>query len=298
MPNKAHARNSLLIDDSSGRPFLKMHGLRNHFVIVDARETPYCPPAGVIAQLCDVQVGVGSDQLVVMEPAADDSRAAAFVRFWNVDGREVEACGNATRCVAWLLLEEMSVNRVLLETRAGVLECRRIAPLRVSVGMGRIRTGWQEIPLASEQDTRHLAIEQGPLRDAVALNIGNPHVVFFVDDLDAIDIESLAPPLQNNPLFPEQVNVGVAQMLAANRLRLLVYERGAGLTMACGSGACVAHFAALARGLTESRRMTVELPGGELDIEILADDSAVMTGPVEFSFSGRLPEAAAVDKKS
>ncbi len=298
MPNKAQARNYRLPGDLSGRPFLKMHGLRNHFIIVDARETPYRPAAGEITRLCDVQVGIGGDQLVVIEPAADDSRAAAFLRFWNVDGREVEACGNATRCVAWLLLEEMAVNLVLLETRAGVLECRRIAPLLVSTGMGRIRTGWQEIPLASEQDTRHLAIEQGPLRDPVALNIGNPHVVFFVDELAAIDLESLAPPIQRNPLFPEQVNVGVAQVLAADRLRLLVYERGAGRTMACGSGACVAHFAALSRGLTESRRMIVELPGGELDIEILADDSAVITGPVEFCFSGRLPESAPVDNTS
>ena len=247
MPNKPQARKSRPPDHSSGRPFLKMHGLRNHFIIVDARETPYRPPAGEVARLCDVQVGIGGDQLVVIEPAANDSRAVAFVRFWNVDGREVEACGNATRCVAWLLLEEMAINMVLLETRAGALECRRIAPLLVSTSMGRIRTGWQDIPLASEQDTLHLAIQQGPLRDPVALNIGNPHVVFFVDDLDAVDLENLAPPIQNNPLFPEQVNVGVAQVLAANRLRLLVYERGAGLTMACGSGACVAHFAALAR---------------------------------------------------
>ena len=298
MPNKAQARNSRLTGDLTGRPFLKMHGLRNHFIMVDARETPYRPPAAEITRLCDVQVGIGGDQLVVIEAPADDSRAAAFVRFWNVDGREVEACGNATRCVAWLLLEEMAVNMVLLETRAGVLECRRIAPLLVSTGMGRIRTGWQEIPLASEQDTRHLALEHGPLRDPVALNIGNPHVVFFVEDLAAIDLERLAPPIQDNPVFPEQVNVGVAQMLAANRLRLLVYERGAGLTMACGSGACVAHFAALSRGLTESRRMIVELPGGKLDIEILADDSAVMTGPVEFCFSGRLPDAAAVGNES
>lgn len=298
MPNKTQARNSRLTEDLTGRPFVKMHGLRNHFIIVDARETPYRPPAGEISRLCDVQVGIGGDQLVVIEPLADDSRAAAFVRFWNVDGREVEACGNATRCVAWLLLEDMAVNTVLLETRAGVLECQRVAPLLVSTDMGRIRTGWQEIPLSSEQDTRHLAIEQGPLRDAVALNIGNPHVVFFVDDLDAIDLERLAPPIQNDPLFPQQVNVGVAQMLATNRLRLRVYERGAGLTMACGSGACVAHFAALARGLTESRRMLVDLPGGELDIEILADDSAIMTGPVEFCFGGRLPETAVVNSKS
>jgi diaminopimelate epimerase len=297
MPNNKDACNSPLTDGSPGRPFLKMHGLRNHFIVVDARETPYRPPAAEIVQLCDPQAGIGADQLVVIEPTGG-GRAAAFVRFWNVDGREVEACGNATRCVAWLLLEELGADTVILETRAGLLDCRRIAPLRVSTVMGRIRTGWRDIPLASERDTLHLEIEEGPLRDAVALNIGNPHVVFFVDDLDAVDLGTLAPPIQNNPLFPQQVNVGAAQMMAQDRMRLRVYERGAGLTMACGSGACVAHFAALSRGLTDSRRMTVELPGGELDIEVLADGSAVMTGPVAISFSGRLPDAGVADNRS
>lgn len=297
MPNNKDACNSPLTGDSSGRPFLKMHGLRNHFIVVDARETPYRPPAAEIVQLCDPQAGIGADQLVVIEPTGG-GRAAAFVRFWNIDGREVEACGNATRCVAWLLLEELGADTVILETRAGLLDCRRIAPLRVSTVMGRIRTGWRDIPLASERDTLHLEIEEGPLRDAVALNIGNPHVVFFVDDLDAVDLGTLAPPIQNNPLFPQQVNVGAAQMMAQDRMRLRVYERGAGLTMACGSGACVAHFAALSRGLTDSRRMTVELPGGELDIEVLADGSAVMTGPVAISFSGRLPDAGVADNRS
>jgi diaminopimelate epimerase len=297
MPNNKDARNSPLTDDSSGRPFLKMHGLRNHFIVVDARETPYRPQAAEIVQLCDPQAGIGADQLVVIEPTGG-GRAAAFVRFWNVDGREVEACGNATRCVAWLLLEELGADTVVLETRAGLLDCRRIAPLRVSTVMGRIRTGWRDIPLASERDTLHLDVEEGPLRDAVALNIGNPHIVFFVDDLDAVDLGTLAPPIQDNPLFPQQVNVGAVQMMAQDRMRLRVYERGAGLTMACGSGACVAHFAALSRGLTDSRRMTVELSGGELDIEILDDGSAVMTGPVAISFSGRLPDAGVADNRS
>lgn len=277
---------------ASGRPFVKMHGLRNHFFIVDAREQPYRPARDEIVRLCDPAVGIGGDQLVVIEPPSEDPRAAAFVRFWNVDGREVEACGNATRCVAWLLLEERSVNEVFLETRAGLLECHRVGPLSVSTSMGRIRTGWRDIPLAEARDTLHLDLGPlaGGLREAVALNIGNPHVVFFVDDLDAVDVTALAPPIQRDPLFPEQVNVGVAQLLSSERMRLVVYERGAGLTQACGSGACVAHFAALARGLTDSRRMTVELPGGELDIEILADGSAVMTGPVAFCFSGFLPQ--------
>ena len=297
MPMSAKVRESAAAVQASGRPFVKMHGLRNHFFIVDARAMPYRPPRDEIVRLCDPTVGIGGDQLVVIEPASRPG-AAAFVRFWNVDGREVEACGNATRCVAWLLLEERSSDEVLLETRAGVLECRRAGPLRVSTSMGRIRSGWREIPIAEARDTSHLDLGHlfeghGPLRDGIALNIGNPHVVFFVDDLDGVDIEALAPRIQRDPLFPEQVNVGVAQMLAPARMRLVVYERGAGLTQACGSGACVAHFAALSRGLTDSRRMTVELPGGELEIEILDDGTALMTGPVAFCFSGFLPEDGA-----
>ena len=276
-----------------GRPFLKMHGLQNHFVIVDGRSDSWQPGEEEIVRWCDVRRGIGADQLVVVEKPSAEGKAdgaVAFVRFWNVDGREAEACGNATRCVAWLLLEERGSDEVRLETRIGVLTCRRIGSLRVSTGMGRISTDWRAIPLSRQVDTCHLDLQSGPLKDPIALNIGNPHVVFFVKDVDDIDLETLAPPIQENPLFPEQVNVGIAQMLSESSMRLRVYERGAGLTMACGSGASVAAFAALARGLTDSRTMTVQLPGGDLDIEILADGSAVMTGPVEFCFSGNLPE--------
>jgi diaminopimelate epimerase len=295
MPSPEAARKSWQASIAPGRPFVKMHGLKNHFVIVDGRDDPYRPGTEEIVRICDPRTGIGADQLVIVgrpTGAGRSESAAARVEFWNVDGREVEACGNATRCVAWLLLEETSADEVRLETRAGVLQCRRTGPQRVSSEMGMIRTRWREIPLAGERDTCHLDIEMGPLRDPAALNIGNPHLVFFIDksaDLDAIDLPRLAPPLQENPLFPEQVNVGVAQMQGINRMRLRVFERGAGQTMACGSGACVAVFAALWRGLTDCRRMTVELPGGELDIEILPDGSAVMSGPVAFCFSGTLP---------
>jgi diaminopimelate epimerase len=277
-----------------GRPFLKMHGLRNHFIIVDGRDDPWRPAPEEAVRLCDQQAGIGADQIVVIEKpsaAGEAGGALAFVRFWNVDGREVEACGNATRCVAWLLLQEQAANQVLVETRAGGLKCRRIGPLQVSTGMGRISMDWRDIPLAEKRDTCHLDLEYGPLQDAVALNIGNPHVVFFVGSVDDVDIETLAPRIQSDPLFPQSVNVGVAEMLSDSRMRLKVYERGAGLTMACGSGACVAVFAALARGLTECRKMTVTLPGGDLDIEILADGSAIMAGPVAFCFTGHLPQS-------
>lgn len=276
----------------AGRAFLKMHGLRNHFVIVDGRAEAYRPGRQEIVAICDPQAGVGADQLVVIEhPLAPSRRsgAAAFLRFYNVDGSEAEACGNATRCVAWLLLEEQGADSIALETRNGLLECRRVADKRVSCGMGQISMDWQKIPLSEPRDTCHLRIGDGSLPEGVALSIGNPHLVFFVNDIDAFDLRKLAPPIQANALFPRQVNVGLAQMLGADRMRLAVYERAAGLTEACGSGACVAVYAALARGLTDARHVTVEMPAGEVGIDIADDGTAIMTGPVEYCFSGRLP---------
>jgi diaminopimelate epimerase len=276
---------------TAGRGFVKMHGLQNHFVIVDARAEPFTPGDAEIVRICNAQTGVGGDQLVIVQPPTAKGRkggATAFMRILNVDAREVEACGNATRCVAWLLLEEAQSDEVIVETLAGLIACKRTGAQEVSCSMGRVSMAWQDIPLAEERDTRHVELPFAPLQDGVALSIGNPHIVFFVDDHDAIDIAGLAPSIQQLPLFPNQVNVGVAQMLAADHMRLTVYERGAGLTTACGSGACVAVYAARARGLTDERRMTVQMPAGPVGIEITADDNAIMTGPVELCFSGYL----------
>jgi diaminopimelate epimerase len=271
-----------------GREFIKMHGLRNHFVIVDARREPYVPTVEEIVFICDPQVGVGADQLIVIEAHRRED-THAFMRILNTDGREVEACGNATRCVAWLLLEELAMDTVVIETVAGLLRCERAGDRRVRCEMGRASMEWQRIPLDRERDTLHLGLDSGPLHDPVAVNVGNSHAVFFVTDLDAVDMRTHAPAIQRDPVFPRQINVGAAQLIDAGRMRLTVYERGAGLTMACGTGACAAVYAARARGLTNARRMQVELPGGTVDIEICEDDLAVMTGPAAFCFSGRLP---------
>ncbi|MEQ8204828.1 MAG: diaminopimelate epimerase [Woeseia sp.] len=272
----------------AGRPFTKMHGLRNHFVIVDVRTDVWSPGVDDIVRICDVQIGVGADQLILIEPSQS---ALAFMRILNTDGREAEACGNATRCVAWLLLEELGSDSVLLETRAGVLRCERAGDRLVRCEMGKVSMDWQHIPLAADQDTLHLGIGAGELQDPAAVNVGNPHAVFFVDDLDAVDIKTLGPQIQQNPVFPQQANIGVAELLGVDRIRLVVFERGAGLTMACGSGACAAVFAARARGLISASHVNVSLPGGDVQIEIRDDDVAVMTGPVEFSFSGMLYDA-------
>ena len=270
-----------------GRHFIKMHGLENHFVIVDGRHDAWQPGAEEVVRICNPKTGVGGDQLIIVERPRD-AGAVAFMRIFNIDGREAEACGNATRCVAWLLLEEASEEQITLETVAGLIDCRRSGDLEVSCTMGRVSTDWRDIPLSRELDTCHVGVDFDGMTDGIALNIGNPHIVFFVDDVDAVDIETIAPSIQQHELFPNQVNVGIAQLVDSRRIRSKVYERGAGLTRACGSGACVAAYAALVRGLTDERKITVSMPAGEVTIEVGNDGVATMTGPVAFCFSGHL----------
>ena len=288
--------NTFTGDDSGivrrGRPFLKMHGLRNDFVIVDARDQPYRPTAAEIVRICDRREGIGGDELLVIEQPAngpESSDTVAFVRIFNPDGREVEACGNATRCVGWLFLQESKSDAVMIDTLGGRLGCRRAGDKLVAVEMGRLRTAWQDIPLAHEIDSLHLEISAGPLRDPVGMNIGNPHAVFFVNDLAAIDLETYGPQLQKHPLFPEEANIGAAELLDTKTLKLSVWERPGAMTTACGTGACVAVGAAHRRGLTNEKRMTVIMPAGSVEIELKEDDSVIMTGPVKVCYTGYLP---------
>jgi diaminopimelate epimerase len=275
-----------------GRPFLKMHGLRNDFIIVDGRREPFRPSAAEIIRICDRHAGVGGDELLIVDPprpVPESADAYAFVRIFNPDGREVEACGNATRCVGWLFLRESRGEQVVIETLGGRLVCRKAGEKQVAVEMGRLRTAWQDIPLAREMDTLHLGIGAGPLQDPVGMNIGNPHAVFFVDDLDAVDMSVYGPQLQVHPLFPEEANIGAAQLIDSKTLKLSVWERPGALTTACGTGACVAVGAAHRRGLTDAKRMTVIMPAGSVEIELREDDDVVMTGPVEVCYAGYLP---------
>jgi diaminopimelate epimerase len=275
-----------------GRPFIKMHGLRNDFIIVDGRWESYRPTAEEIRRICDRREGVGGDELLIVDPARtkpEDTETYAFVRIFNPDGREVEACGNATRCVGWLFLQESQSQEVTVDTLGGSLKCRRAGEKQVAVEMGQLRTAWQDIPLAQEMDTLHLGIGAGPLQDPVGMNIGNPHAVFFVDDLDAIDMATYGPQLQHHPIFPEEANIGAAQLIDAKTLKLCVWERPGALTTACGTGACVAAGAARRRGLTAERQMTVNMPAGSVQIELREDDTVVMTGPVEICYTGFFP---------
>lgn len=275
-----------------GRPFIKMHGLRNDFIIIDSRVSSFEPSIEEIVRMCDRREGVGADELLVLErprSVPEFTNAYAFVRIFNPDGREVEACGNATRCVGWLLLEESGREDVVIDTLGGLLECQRAGEKLVAVDMGKLRTNWQEIPLSSEMDTLHLKIGAGPLQDPVGMNIGNPHAVFFVDNLDAVDLAAYGPQLQKHPLFPQEANIGAAQLIDSKTLKLSVWERPGALTTACGTGACVAVGAAHRRGLTNQKCMTVIMPAGSVEIQLRADDSVVMTGPVEICFAGYLP---------
>lgn len=274
------------------QPFLKMHGLGNDFVVLDHRRQEIGLTADAVRAIADRRRGVGCDQLVAIEPSQS---ADAFLRIHNADGGEVAACGNATRCVAALLMAESGRSDILLETAAGLLRCQAADGGQVSVDMGEPRFDWRDIPLARAADTLHLdfvaqAANGVTLADAAAVDIGNPHVVFFVTDAEAVPLAELGPRIEHDALFPERVNVEVAEIRAPGIIRLRVWERGAGITQACGTGACATLASAVRRGLG-SRRAEILLDGGPLTIDWRADNHLVMTGPVALSFRGTLEDA-------
>ena len=270
-----------------GRPFLKMSGLGNDFVVVETRSAPFSPTAEEVRAVADRKTGVGCDQLIVIEKTPD---ADARVRFWNADGGEVGACGDGTRCVGWLLMQSSGKNEATIETKAGRLIATRAGERLVSVDMGEPGLDWRDIPLAAEHDTASLDVVLHPHTDLEApecVSMGNPHVVFFVVDVESLPVTEIGPAVERHPLFPEQVNVGFAEIRARDYIRLRVWERGAGLTKACGTGACAALAAAARRDLT-GRHATLELDGGELFIEWRDDDHVIMTGPAAVDFAGVL----------
>jgi diaminopimelate epimerase len=264
--------------------FVKMHGLGNDFVVVDARRAPFPLDDELARAIAERRTGIGCDQVITLE-ASRRAGTDLFVRFRNADGAEAGACGNGTRCVAALVMEESGRERLTVETVSGVLEARRAPGGQVTVDMGEARLDWRDIPLAKPQDTLRVDLALGPLVEPVCTGMGNPHATFFVPDLAAVDVERLGPELEFHPLFPERANIGVAQVLSSDRLRLRVWERGAGLTRACGTGACAALVAAARRGLT-GRRAEVIVDGGVRTIEWLPNGHVAMTGPVATSFRG------------
>ncbi len=272
-------------------PFLKMNGLGNDFVVIDTRGGGDAPAPAVIARLANRRFGIGFDQLIVVEPPRDG--ADIYMRIFNGDGGEAEACGNATRCVGRMVFEETGKGEAIVETVAGKLHVWPAAEGLVTADMGPPRLEWHEIPLAREMDTRALDLTVGPEDEPVlskpgAVNMGNPHCVFFVRRAPTKDIESFGPLIENHELFPERANVGFAEVQGRHAIRLRVWERGTGVTLACGSGACAAAVAAHRRGHTD-RAVDIELDGGTLHIDWREDTGRVhMTGPADLNYEGTL----------
>jgi diaminopimelate epimerase len=265
--------------------FVKMHGCGNDFVVFDERTGSLGLTPARAAAIADRRTGVGCDQFIVIEPAA--SGADAFMRIRNPDGSEAGACGNATRCVAHLLAAESGRDRLVIRTIAGDLASEVLPNGQVRVDMGPVRLNWQDIPLARPMDTLDLDLSVGPVSHPAAANMGNPHATFFVPDIGSIPIQEIGPVLERHALFPERANIGFAQMLGPDRIRLRVWERGAGLTPACGSGACAALVNAARRGLT-GRTARIFADGGELIIHWREDNHVLMTGPVATAFLGEI----------
>jgi diaminopimelate epimerase len=271
--------------------FWKMHGCGNDFVVFDERAVSLDLTATRAAAIANRRTGVGCDQFIAIEPPPPNSNSDAFMRIRNPDGAEAGACGNATRCVADLLARETGRRVQVIRTVAGNLPAEILGDRRVRVDMGPVRLDWAAIPLARAMDTLHLDLARGPLADPAAASMGNPHATFFVSSLERMDVAALGPSLEHDPLFPDRANIGFAEVRAADRIRLRVWERGAGLTLACGSGACAALVNANRRGLA-GRRATVIMDGGELEIEWRDDGHVLMTGPVVTSYVGEIDLAA------
>jgi diaminopimelate epimerase len=276
--------------------FLKMHGLGNDFAIFDARAFPVALDAAKARAIADRRRGIGCDQVIVMEPAKG---ANAFMRVYNADGGEVEQCGNATRCVAYLLMAEAGIGEVKIDTAGGPLLCRTAGDTRVTVDMGPPKLDWREIPMAQAVETESYALDvagfnERALESAASVSMGNPHCVLFVDNADTAPVATLGAAIERHAWFPLRTNVEFVQRLSPQRLRMRVWERGAGITLACGTGACAAAVAASVRGLTE-RKVTIVLDGGEIEIEWReSDDHVLMTGPIAFSFGGEVDVNALV----
>jgi diaminopimelate epimerase len=264
-------------------PFLKMHGLGNDFVIFDARVNGLQLSDDQVRAIADRRRGVGCDQLILMRYT---KTANVFMEIRNADGSRVGACGNATRCVGQIMLDEYDLDNIAIETDAGELSAER-SSMGIAVNMGPARLSWEEIPLAREMDTAHVDYTLGPLSDPICVNMGNPHAIFFVDDAEAVDLEALGPQIEHDPLFPERVNASVVSVKTDGSLRQRVWERGAGITDACGSGACAALVAAARHGLT-GRKAMIELDGGPLEIEWLEDGTVMMSGAATLAYEGRI----------
>ncbi len=277
-------------------PFVKMNGLGNDFIIVDGRERVHAFTGDQIRAWSDRATGIGCDQFIVMEKS---DVADVRMRIFNAEGGEVESCGNASRCVASLIFDEKGTDTSTIDTKGGFLACRKADNGLVTVDMGVPRFGWADIPLAEEfYDTRGIELQIGPIDNPIlhtpsVVNVGNPHAVFWVNDLEITDLSKSGPLLENHPMFPERANISLAHVISPEHIEVKVWERGVGLTRACGTAACAVAVCAARKKLAD-RTVKITLPGGDLFIEWDARDHILMTGAVEHEFDGVLPVLEAV----
>ncbi len=265
--------------------FIKMHGLGNDFVIIDKRLNNISITENIIKKISDRRTGAGCDQLITIN-TSDNNDADAEIEIFNPGADRAEACGNGTRCVAKILFDENKNKQVLkIKSAAGMLEAKQIDG-KISINMGLIKNTWENIPLSKEVDTMNVPISIEGYSNGVAVNIGNPHVVFFGKSIYETDLESIGPKIENHEFFPKKTNVEIVEIINSNLIQMRVWERGVGITLACGSGACAAVYAAWKKGLVENNA-EVKLEKGSLYINII-NNEAIMTGPAEISYKGSL----------
>lgn len=270
------------------RDFIKMHGLGNDFVIIDGRQTPFVPSPQKLRRIADRRRGIGCDQFMILMPPRH-SQADVYMDMYNADASVVRACGNATRCVGMLLFGELKRPNCTIGTIAGTLQVWKDGEV-VAVDFGIPKCDWQQIPLAQATDTLHVPLSAAGVTDACCVNMGNPHAVFFVPDVQAIDLPTIGPALEHDPIFPDRCNIEIVQIISRHQLRMRVWERGTGITQACGSGACATLVAAARRGLAD-RCATIELDGGQLSVEWRDDDHVILKGEGVESYRGTFNEA-------
>ena len=258
-------------------PFIKMHGIGNDFVIIDERKEKYNLD---ITQIADRRLGVGCDQLIIINKS---SKADCSMQIYNQDGTESAACGNATRCIAHIIMQEQTSIFTSIEVRKKILKCWQVRKNYVKVDMGVPLFGWKEIPLSQSCETINLLLDYEGLKEPIVLNIGNPHIVFFVENINSVELSNIGPKIENDPLFPAKVNVSIAQIMD-KKILLRVWERGSGKTLACGSAACATLVAAVRKKYISGNSSVISLPGGELYIKW--NENIFMTGPVKRVFTG------------
>ena len=267
--------------------FIKMHGLKNDFVIIDGREKKIHLSKNQIKKIANRKIGLGCDQIIILEKPKN-KKTFGFIKIFNSDGSETKACGNASRCVAFLLMKELKTKKTIIQTKAGLLNAFLKKNKEVSVDIGKAYFKWNQIPLKRKMNTNKLNFKINNFVNPFAVNVGNPHVVFFIKDLKKINLKKIGPKIERHALFPERINVNFAEILSNNKISLKVWERGVGITKACGTGASATTVAAIKKKLINGRICYIQMDGGKLKIEYKKNGHIIMTGPVKMIKKGNL----------